>query len=50
MYWNGPPETEATHSVAIDPNPGRTLAYISYHAGGFRILRDRGKALPEVGA
>jgi len=40
----------SVHEVAIDPNPGRRLAYISYYAGGFRILRYGDKGLQEVGA
>lgn len=40
----------SVHEVAIDPNPGRKLAYVSYYAGGFRILRYGGKGLQEVGA
>jgi hypothetical protein len=40
----------SVHEVAIDPNPGRKLAYISYYAAGFRILEYGNKGLREVGA
>jgi hypothetical protein len=40
----------SVHEVAIDPNPARKLAYISYYAGGFRILRYGNTGLQEVGA
>jgi PA domain len=40
----------SVHEVAIDPNPGRKLAYISYYAGGFRILEYGNGGLKEVGA
>jgi hypothetical protein len=38
------------HEVAIDPNPARKLAYISYYAAGFRILKYGNGGLEEVGA
>jgi len=40
----------SVHEVAIDPNPGRKLAYISHYSGGFRILRYGNGGLQEVGA
>ncbi|MQA88532.1 MAG: hypothetical protein GEV03_28945 [Streptosporangiales bacterium] len=40
----------SVHEVAIDPNPHRRLAYISYYAGGFRVLRYGDRGLREVGA
>jgi PA domain/LVIVD repeat len=40
----------SVHEVAIDPNPGRKLAYISYYAAGFRILKYGNGGLQEVGA
>ncbi|HEX2045644.1 MAG TPA: PA domain-containing protein, partial [Gaiellaceae bacterium] len=40
----------SVHEVAIDPNPGRKLAYVSYYAAGFRILRYGNGGLQEVGA
>lgn len=40
----------SVHEVAIDPNPGRKLAYVSYYSGGFRILRYGNGGLEEVGA
>lgn len=40
----------SVHEVAIDPNPGHKLVYVSYYAGGFRILRYGDKGLQEVGA
>jgi hypothetical protein len=40
----------SVHEVAIDPDPDRRLAYVSYYAGGFRILRYGDKGLKEVGA
>jgi hypothetical protein len=38
------------HEVALDPNPGRKLAYVSYYAGGFRVLEYGTGGLKEVGA
>src|SRR5918992_2534944 len=40
----------SVHEVAIDPNPGRRLAYISYYTGGFRVLEYGDEGLKEVGA
>jgi len=36
--------------VAIDPNPGKKLVYVSYYSGGFRILEYGNGGLEEVGA
>ena len=38
----------SVHEVALDPK--EKLAYVSYYAGGFRILRYGDKGLTEVGA
>jgi hypothetical protein len=40
----------SVHEVAIDPNPGRMLVYVSYYAGGFRILEYGRNGLHQVGA
>jgi hypothetical protein len=40
----------SVHEVAIDPTPGTKLVYVSYYAGGFRILRYGEGGLKEVGA
>jgi hypothetical protein len=40
----------SVHEVALDPNPGRELAYVSYYAAGFRVLRYGPDGLTEVGA
>ncbi len=40
----------SVHEVAIDPDPRRRLAYVSYYAGGFRVLEYGPKGLREVGA
>ena len=40
----------SVHEVAIDPNPGKKLAYVSYYAGGFRILEYGNGGLEQVGA
>jgi hypothetical protein len=40
----------SVHEVAMDPRPGSNLAYLSYYAGGFRVLSYSGKGLKEVGA
>ncbi|MFI0450291.1 PA domain-containing protein [Actinomadura sp. 6N118] len=40
----------SVHEVAVDPNPDRRLVYVSYYAGGFRILKYGDKGLKEVGA
>jgi hypothetical protein len=42
--------TLSVHEVAIDPNPARKLAYISYYSAGFRILKYGNGGLQEVGA
>ena len=40
----------SVHEVAIDPNPGKKLAYISYYSAGFRVLSYGNDGLTEVGA
>ena len=40
----------SVHEVAIDPDPRKRLAYLSYYAGGFRVLEYGPKGLKEVGA
>ena len=40
----------SVHEVAIDPNPGQKLAYISYYSAGFRVLSYGNDGLTEVGA
>jgi len=40
----------SVHEVAIDPTPGKKLAFVSYYAGGFRILKYDNNRLTEVGA
>ncbi len=40
----------SVHEVAIDPDPRKRLAYLSYYAGGFRVLEYGPKGLEEVGA
>ncbi|HEX2029948.1 MAG TPA: PA domain-containing protein [Actinomycetota bacterium] len=40
----------SVHEVAIDPNPGKRLAYFSYYSGGFRVARYGNGGLEEVGA
>ncbi len=40
----------SVHEVAIDPNPGKRLAYMSYYSGGFRVLEYGNGGLKEVGA
>jgi hypothetical protein len=42
--------TLSVHEVAMDPNPARKLAYISYYSAGFRILKYGNGGLQEVGA
>jgi len=37
------------HEVAIDPDPSKRLAYLSYYAGGFRVIEYGPKGLKEVG-
>jgi hypothetical protein len=38
------------HEVAVDPDPKKRLVYVSYYAGGFRVLEYGPKGLEEVGA
>ena len=40
----------SVHEVALDPNPRKKLAYVSYYAGGFRVLKYGPLGLREVGA
>ena len=40
----------SVHEVAMDPRPGSNLAYLSYYAGGFRVLSFGNKGMTEVGA
>ncbi len=40
----------SVHEVAIDPNPGKKLAYFSYYSGGFRVAEYGNSGLKEVGA
>lgn len=40
----------SVHEVAMDPRVGTGLAYLSYYAGGFRVLSYGDKGLKEVGA
>jgi hypothetical protein len=40
----------SVHEVALDPNPARKLAYVSYYSGGFRILKYGNGGLQQVGA
>jgi hypothetical protein len=40
----------SVHEVALDPDPDRRLAYVSYYAAGFRILEYGKRGLKEVGA
>jgi hypothetical protein len=40
----------SVHEVATDPRSGTNLAYLSYYAGGFRVLEYGKKGLKEVGA
>jgi hypothetical protein len=40
----------SVHEVATDPNPKKRLAYVSYYAGGFRVLKYGPLGLREVGA
>ena len=39
----------SVHEVALNPNPNRNLAYVSYYAGGFRILKYGPGGLRQVG-
>jgi hypothetical protein len=40
----------SVHEVAMDPDPRSRLAYVSYYAAGFRVLRYGDRGLEEVGA
>lgn len=40
----------SVHEVAMDPDQHSGLAYVSYYAGGFRVLRYGKSGLKEVGA
>ena len=40
----------SVHEVATDPDPKKRLAYVSYYAGGFRVLKYGPLGLREVGA
>lgn len=40
----------SVHEVAMDPVPGTRLAYVSYYAGGFRVVRYGPRGITEVGA
>jgi hypothetical protein len=40
----------SVHEVAMDPDPERRLAYVSYYAAGFRVLRYGNRGIREVGA
>jgi hypothetical protein len=40
----------SVHEVAMDPDPRKRLAYISYYAGGFRVLKYGPLGLRQVGA
>ncbi len=40
----------SVHEVATDPRMGSNLAYLSYYAGGFRVLKFDDKGLTQVGA
>lgn len=40
----------SVHEVAVDPNPGNKLAYLSYYSAGFRVLEYGNGGLQEVGA
>ncbi len=40
----------SVHEVALDPNPRKKLAYVSYYAGGFRVLKYGPLGLRQVGA
>ena len=40
----------SVHEVALDPDPRKRLAYVSYYAGGFRVLKYGPLGLREVGA
>lgn len=40
----------SVHEVAMDPDPRSQLAYVSYYAAGFRVLKYGNQGLQEVGA
>ncbi len=40
----------SVHEVALDPDPRKRLAYVSYYAGGFRVLKYGPLGLSQVGA
>jgi hypothetical protein len=40
----------SVHEVAMDPDPRSRLAYVSYYAAGFRVLKYGNQGLQEVGA
>jgi hypothetical protein len=40
----------SVHEVALDPDPRKRLAYVSYYAGGFRVLKYGPLGLRQVGA
>ena len=40
----------SVHEVAMDPNPDTGLAYISYYAAGFRVVKYGNAGIQEVGA
>jgi hypothetical protein len=40
----------SVHEVAMDPRPGSSLAYLSYYAGGLRVLEYGSQGMKEVGA
>jgi hypothetical protein len=40
----------SVHEVAMDPDPRKRLAYVSYYAAGFRVLEYGNRGLREVGA
>jgi hypothetical protein len=40
----------SVHEVAMDPNPGTSLAYLSYYSAGFRVVKYGNKGIEEVGA
>jgi hypothetical protein len=40
----------SVHEVAMDPRPAKKLAYISYYAAGFRVVKYGSRGIQEVGA
>ena len=40
----------SVHEVAIDPDPRKRIAYLSYYAGGFRVVEYGAQGLREVGS